>query len=66
MLAPLIGRPINTAVIRESWNEIVRLAASVKTHAVLPSVVLSSTCADRARPLPTSCSRTSRRSAGDT
>ena len=46
-LAPLIGRPINTTVIRESWDEIVRLAASIKAHAVLPSVMLKKLAAHR-------------------
>lgn len=46
-LAPLIGRPINTSVIRESWDELVRLAASIKAHAVLPSVMLKKLAAHR-------------------
>ena len=46
-LASLIGRPINTAVIRESWDEIVRMAASIKAHAVLPSVMLKKLAAHR-------------------
>jgi TnpA family transposase len=39
-LEPLIGRPINTAIILESWDEVVRLAASLKTKTVAPSVML--------------------------
>ncbi len=36
-LTSLISRPINTAVIRENWDEIIRMAASINAHAVLPS-----------------------------
>ena len=39
-LEPLIGRPINTAIILECWDEVVRLAASLKTKTVAPSVML--------------------------
>jgi TnpA family transposase len=39
-LEPLIGRPINTSIIRESWDEVVRLAASLKAKTVAPSVML--------------------------
>ena len=46
-LAGLIGRPFNVAAIRESWEEIVRLAASVRAGAVLPSVMLKKLAAHR-------------------
>lgn len=46
-LAKLIGRPFNIAAIRESWDEIVRLAASVKAGVVLPSVMLKKLAAYR-------------------
>lgn len=46
-LAALIGRPFNVTAIRESWDEIVRLAASVKAGAVLPSVMLRKLAAHR-------------------
>lgn len=36
----LIGRPINTAIILECWDEVVRLAASLKAKTVAPSVML--------------------------
>jgi TnpA family transposase len=36
----LFGRPIQLDVIREHWEEIIRLAASIKTGAVAPSVIL--------------------------
>ena len=39
-LAPLIGRPIRVDLIRENWDEIVQLAASIKAGAVAPSVML--------------------------
>jgi TnpA family transposase len=39
-LEPLIGRPINTAIILECWDEVVRLAASLKAKTVAPSVML--------------------------
>lgn len=39
-IATLIGRPINVAIIRECWDEIVRLTASIKAKIVLPSVML--------------------------
>ena len=47
LLASLIGRPFNVAAIRESWEEIVRLAASVKAGAVLPSAMLKKLAAHR-------------------
>ena len=46
-LAKLIGRPFNIAAIRERWDEIVRLAASVKAGVVLPSVMLKKLAAYR-------------------
>ena len=46
-LTALIGRPFNVAAIRESWDEIIRLAASVKAGAVLPSVMLRKLAAHR-------------------
>ena len=39
-LEPLVGRPINTATILECWDEVVRLAASLKAKTVAPSVML--------------------------
>lgn len=39
-LEPLIGRPINTGIIHECWDEVVRLAASLKAKTVPPSVML--------------------------
>lgn len=39
-LEPLIGRPIRADLIRENWDDIVRLAASIKAGAVAPSVML--------------------------
>ena len=39
-LAPLIGRPIRTDIIRECWDEIIRLGASIKAGVVAPSVML--------------------------
>ena len=47
LLANLIGRPFNVSAIRESWEEIVRLAASVRAGAVLPSVMLKKLAAHR-------------------
>jgi TnpA family transposase len=47
ILAPLIGRPFNFDVIRECWDEIVRLAASIKAGTVLPSVMLKKLGAHR-------------------
>lgn len=46
-LAKLIGRPFNIAAVRESWDELVRLAASIKAGAVLPSVMLKNLAAHR-------------------
>jgi TnpA family transposase len=39
-LEPLIGRPIRVDLIRENWDDIIRLAASIKAGAVAPSVML--------------------------
>ena len=39
-LEPLMGRPINTDIILECWDEVVRLAASLKAKTVAPSVML--------------------------
>lgn len=39
-LDALIGRPIRTEVISENWDDIVRLAASIKVGAVAPSTML--------------------------
>ena len=35
-----MGKPINEAVIRDHWDDVLRLAASVKTGAVKPSALL--------------------------
>lgn len=39
-LAHHIGAPINMALILEHWDDLVRLAASITTHAVAPSTIL--------------------------
>ncbi len=39
-LEPLMGRPINTDIVLECWDEVVRLAASLKAKTVAPSVML--------------------------
>ncbi len=39
-LLPLLGRRIKVDVIREHWDEVVRLVASLKTGAVAPSTML--------------------------
>ena len=39
-LAPLLGRRIQTDVIREHWPDVMRLVASLKTGTVAPSVML--------------------------
>jgi TnpA family transposase len=39
-LAPILGRPIRTDVIRESWDELIRLAASIQARATPPSAML--------------------------
>jgi len=38
--APLIGRPINEAIITECWDDIVHLTASLEARTVAPSVML--------------------------
>ena len=39
-LAPILGRPIRTDAIRESWDELIRLAASIQARATPPSAML--------------------------
>ena len=39
-LANHIGAPINTALIMEHWDELLRLAASIMSRAVAPSTIL--------------------------
>lgn len=39
-IAPLLGKRIRTDVIREHWDDVVRLVASLKTGHVAPSVML--------------------------
>src|SRR4051794_24174762 len=39
-LEPLIAGPVRTYLIEESWDELLRLAASVRLGAVAPSVML--------------------------
>jgi TnpA family transposase len=39
-LANHIGAPINTALILEHWDDLLRLAASITTRAVAPSTIL--------------------------
>lgn len=39
-LANHIGAPINTALIMEHWDELLRLAASITTRTVAPSAIL--------------------------
>jgi TnpA family transposase len=39
-LEPLIAGPVRTLLVEESWDELLRLAASVKRGAVAPSVML--------------------------
>ena len=39
-LEPLLGRPIRVDLIREYWDDIIRLAASIKAGTVAPSVML--------------------------
>ncbi len=39
-LEPLIAGPVRTYLIEESWDELLRLAASIKLGAVAPSVML--------------------------
>lgn len=40
ILEPLLGRPIRVDVIEENWDDIVRLATSIKAGSVAPSVML--------------------------
>jgi TnpA family transposase len=40
VLAPILGRPIRTDVIRESWDDLIRLAASIQSGTTLPSAML--------------------------
>ena len=40
ILEPLLGQPIRVEVIEENWDDIVRLAASIKAGSVAPSVML--------------------------
>ena len=42
-----VGRPFNTDAIHESWDDIVRLAASIKAENVLPSIMLKKLSAHR-------------------
>ena len=46
-LQPLLGRRIKTDVIREHWDEIVRLVASLKAGTVAPSAMLRKLAAYR-------------------
>src|SRR5260370_12091661 len=39
-IAPLLGKRVRTDVIREHWDEVVRLVASLKAGHVAPSVML--------------------------
>jgi TnpA family transposase len=39
LMQPIFGRRIRTDVIREHWNEIVRLVASLQAGVVAPSVM---------------------------
>ena len=39
-LDPILGRPIRIDLIQENWDDIIRLAASIKAGAVAPSVML--------------------------
>ncbi len=39
----LIGRPIRTDAIIDSWDDIIRLAASIKSGTVAPSTMLRRT-----------------------
>jgi hypothetical protein len=38
ILEPLLGRPIRIDVIQENWDDVVRLAASIKAGSVAPSL----------------------------
>jgi TnpA family transposase len=46
-LQPILGRRIKTDVVREHWNEILRLVASLKAGIVLPSAMLKRLAAYR-------------------
>jgi TnpA family transposase len=46
-LSALVGRSFNTAAIHQSWDDVVRLAASVKAGIVLPSTMLKKLGAHR-------------------
>ena len=39
-IEPILGRPIQTNAITESWDDILRLAASIRTGIVAPSTML--------------------------
>ena len=39
-LAPIMGKPIHEAVIRDHWGDVLRLTASIKTRSVKPSAIL--------------------------
>jgi TnpA family transposase len=47
LMQPIFGRRIRTDVIREHWNEIVRLVASLQAGVVAPSVMLKKLAAYR-------------------
>ncbi len=40
VLAPLLGSKINVQMIEKSWNEILRLASSIRTGTVTASLIL--------------------------
>jgi TnpA family transposase len=46
-ISALVGRSFNTAAIHESWDDVVRLAASIKAGIVLPSTMLKKLGAHR-------------------
>ena len=39
-LAPIMGKSIHEAVILDHWDDVMRLAAGIKTEAVQPSAML--------------------------
>jgi len=45
-----IGGSINTALILECWDEILRLAVSIKTKTTVPSVILKKLSSERKKP----------------
>jgi TnpA family transposase len=47
LMQPIFGRRIRTDVIREHWNEVVRLVASLQAGVVAPSVMLKKLAAYR-------------------